>query len=481
MWSTARAVTLVGSLVFSTTFLSETVHGETIPIAPPDEGSCPIQPDCCEEDCCGPQTSWDPNNNECVPDPSSGGFDGTYSPGHVFGCVFRECCEGVGESLLPLEPPGAPCCGQGTVFDQATKYCVLSAPPVSSSPVQLELDAARDRWSACGFEDYEFHTQRSCFCPPEFFSEMYALVTDGSIEAVYSDEALTDFSGEPLFGRNVSDSSAVPPTIEGQFVEIQKAIDGGAYSISVTYDEACGYPLNIAINYDEFIADEEYYRFNRGLIPVASISRPCNELDGSTAGCSSDLIRRSGSLTVKLTQLENFSSGHAFTIWFASCSNSPCDPENGEQQLYNLGGFVTDPSLSLPLVYNVPDYQVQGDGSIPDACPGDVPPGECVLYDPSDFCAIIFPRKCEQGVVCSDYDLSGIGTGLQNAQNDDIVLWFKDHGSYDDTATYPANNDPLNTFNGQCTAETVYFPKAICPMDGNPNSCADIASLPFQP
>jgi len=43
------------------------------------------------------------------------------------------------------------------------------------------------------------------------------------------------------------------------FGKIKDAIDRGAASIQVTYDTEWGYPQEIAIDYDEMMADEEFY------------------------------------------------------------------------------------------------------------------------------------------------------------------------------------------------------------------------------
>lgn len=94
---------------------------------------CPYFPPCCEEDCCGPKTSWE--GSECLPDPSSPGFTGSYSSEHVFGCVIRECC-------------GAFCCGSGTIFDPYVGCCVLPGAPIESLATPVEIDGHEYNFTA---------------------------------------------------------------------------------------------------------------------------------------------------------------------------------------------------------------------------------------------------------------------------------------------------------------------------------------------
>lgn len=86
---------------------------------------CPLIPPCCEEDCCGPSTSW--VNPNCVYDPSSGGWESEgYSSDFDFGCLDRVCCE-------------ADCCdGTTTIYDATTQFCIPlngnNSPPPTTEP-----------------------------------------------------------------------------------------------------------------------------------------------------------------------------------------------------------------------------------------------------------------------------------------------------------------------------------------------------------
>ena len=62
---------------------------------PTNQGDECLVKSCCEEDCCGLYTTWDPQRGLCVNTFPSGpsGFNGTYSENYVPGCVPRVCCE----------------------------------------------------------------------------------------------------------------------------------------------------------------------------------------------------------------------------------------------------------------------------------------------------------------------------------------------------------------------------------------------------
>jgi len=81
----------------------------TTPSPTPTDGICPAL-GCCGEDCCAEGTSWD-SVSTCVADPSSVGWDGTYTMEHSPGCAYRICCE-------------ADCCGQGTLYDPEKECCI---------------------------------------------------------------------------------------------------------------------------------------------------------------------------------------------------------------------------------------------------------------------------------------------------------------------------------------------------------------------
>lgn len=85
---------------------------------------CPSVPECCEEDCCGPNSSFD--SPSCSFQLNAPGFTGVYSADYLFGCTERTCC---------LED----CCGQNTQWDPATGFCVVPLGSIAGN-VSADLD-----------------------------------------------------------------------------------------------------------------------------------------------------------------------------------------------------------------------------------------------------------------------------------------------------------------------------------------------------
>lgn len=90
---------------------------------------CSRIPGCCEEDCCGPGTSYNGGGGACEADPSSPGWPGVYSDLYQFGCVFRRCCEDE-------------CCSEGTEYDPSIECCVISANFTQEQEVQTRPPTA---------------------------------------------------------------------------------------------------------------------------------------------------------------------------------------------------------------------------------------------------------------------------------------------------------------------------------------------------
>jgi len=97
-------------------------------------------------------------------------------------------------------------------------------------------------WKSKNIKDYSFVIQKSCFCPQE--EKRQITVSDGIIsEAKY-----------------IPSNTVLDPNqekINGYFNIIQDALDKNAYKVTVTYDGTYGFPSNIAIDYNEQMADEE--------------------------------------------------------------------------------------------------------------------------------------------------------------------------------------------------------------------------------
>lgn len=80
---------------------------------------------CCEDECCGPDTSWDDGLLYCVPDQGSIGFLGVFATDFAPMCGEKVCCEDS-------------CCFKGTYYDPSIQYClpltIPTASPVTPTP-----------------------------------------------------------------------------------------------------------------------------------------------------------------------------------------------------------------------------------------------------------------------------------------------------------------------------------------------------------
>ena len=115
-------------------------------------------------------------------------------------------------------------------------------------PQQSELDAARARWESLGIDSYEYRFENSCMCPPESTGPIIITVTGGEVADIRRPD---DAAGLP------PPDGRVTPTIPELFDAVQSAIDEGADSISVQYDEEAGFPTQLYIDWDAGVADEE--------------------------------------------------------------------------------------------------------------------------------------------------------------------------------------------------------------------------------
>lgn len=112
------------------------------------------------------------------------------------------------------------------------------------SPAHQHMSENKKLWKSQNIQDYSFVVQKSCFCPHE--EKKQITVGNGIItEAKYiPSNTILDLNQEK---------------IDGYFSIIQDALDKDAHKLTVTYDKTYGYPSDIAIDYNEQIADEEIH------------------------------------------------------------------------------------------------------------------------------------------------------------------------------------------------------------------------------
>jgi len=130
------------------------------------------------------------------------------------------------------------------IADEEINIVVTSYVPTDQGPDPAEeLAKNRDLWNAAGPESYSISYDRFCFCVP--FLPTTSWVYDGqSYEAKTNDGDNSDLADAIL-------------TVEDAFAVIEKALNNGADSVDVTYDEEYGLPVTISIDFIELAVDDE--------------------------------------------------------------------------------------------------------------------------------------------------------------------------------------------------------------------------------
>lgn len=106
--------------------------------------------------------------------------------------------------------------------------------------------------TGCGYTMIFFN---GCFCPPEYRGPYLAVVNsaDEVASAMYVQDSSHNLSGTLV----VDPDDGRITTIQGTFDRIQQALDQGAADLSVTYDPVAGYPSDVYIDWELYMADEE--------------------------------------------------------------------------------------------------------------------------------------------------------------------------------------------------------------------------------
>ncbi|MFT7600817.1 MAG: hypothetical protein ACI8TP_003765 [Acidimicrobiales bacterium] len=111
----------------------------------------------------------------------------------------------------------------------------------SADFLAADLTLAREQWEEAAVASYRFTYKPQCFCPQVTRT---VTVVDGQVTEV------SDL-GDTIGG--------LPPlTIDDLFNEVAAAVEGGAFAVNVTYDEALGFPSDYFIDPNQFTADEEH-------------------------------------------------------------------------------------------------------------------------------------------------------------------------------------------------------------------------------
>lgn len=115
-----------------------------------------------------------------------------------------------------------------------------------------EFDQAREKWQEAAISHYRFELNYGCFCAFSADMPLIIEVQDGEVVSMeYASGKEIDPASLELFQPYA--------TIDGIFAELEKALNGGAENVTVTYDETYGYPTQATIDFNQQMADEEIY------------------------------------------------------------------------------------------------------------------------------------------------------------------------------------------------------------------------------
>ena len=116
--------------------------------------------------------------------------------------------------------------------------------------VSGDLDSARRQWEQAAISHYRFNLNMVCFCA---FAENMPLtieVQDGEVVSMeYQNGNEIDPASLEFFQRY--------ETIDKIFAELGKAIDGEADEVTVSFDDAYGFPEQVDIDFIEEAIDDE--------------------------------------------------------------------------------------------------------------------------------------------------------------------------------------------------------------------------------
>jgi hypothetical protein len=110
------------------------------------------------------------------------------------------------------------------------------------------LEEARLLWDRVGPRDYAFEFTPNCFCALGG-QRIRVTVDDGAV--IRARMISTDSPVEAYLFASI-------PTIPELFDIIENAFDRDAHDIDASYDGSYGYPVSVAIDYDQNAIDEEY-------------------------------------------------------------------------------------------------------------------------------------------------------------------------------------------------------------------------------
>jgi hypothetical protein len=117
-----------------------------------------------------------------------------------------------------------------------------------------DLSRNQSKWTDANITHYRMQLSIGCFCVFRDQMPLTVEVNDGQIVS------LTAADGTQVLDTDPNYQFYTPhATIDLLFAELESAVNDGAESITVTYDPTYGFPVEIAIDVSQQIADEEMY------------------------------------------------------------------------------------------------------------------------------------------------------------------------------------------------------------------------------
>jgi len=112
----------------------------------------------------------------------------------------------------------------------------------------------QQKWQDANIAHYRFELNISCFCAFRDQMPLTIEVRDGQIVHMATVDGTLVLDTDQNY-----EFYAPHATIDLLFAELDAALNGGADSVTVTYDATYGFPTEVAIDYSQETADEEMY------------------------------------------------------------------------------------------------------------------------------------------------------------------------------------------------------------------------------
>lgn len=138
------------------------------------------------------------------------------------------------------------------VLAPAVLLLAVLLPGCSSDPLgphRGELEKNQEKWRAQGIASYTYDYRLNCFCGGPGIQPVRIEVREGEVVEVTLQE-----TGEPVDPSTVDDF----PTVEDLFGMIRNALEREPFRAEAAYDPLLGYPRDVFIDFEEWVADEEF-------------------------------------------------------------------------------------------------------------------------------------------------------------------------------------------------------------------------------